>query len=373
MNEYSEAARAADRARIVELDAEIQELQARIRLLQLERYPCQQRLDAYRYPVLSLPNEIVGEIFIHFLPPYPDCPPSTGIDSPTTLTHICSQWREIALATPKLWRALLSYRANDQAAHAQRIVQTWLERSGSCPLSIKLERDHLVATDRKESLIATLLHRERWQHVRLDLRTDEVALIEGPLPLLESLDLSLDKWHYTHPTTVACDFPRLRSVTLDDADHGNWLPLSQLTTLTLKDVYEINYLPLLRDAVNLIHLYLIQCIPLESGHTLTRLETLVVVDYPGRPQTLDMFTLPALCRLQWSESSDGLGQDHINSVTALISRSGCKLQQVLFTGTCDVSEESLRAAFPSIPKVTLDIEYDWYSEESRGFKNGLGI
>ncbi|KAJ7641207.1 hypothetical protein FB45DRAFT_899649 [Roridomyces roridus] len=103
MNDYSKAARAADRVRIVELDAEIQELQARIRLLQLERYPCQQRLDAHRYPVLALPNEIVGEIFVHFLPLYPDTPPLTGIYSPTTLTHICSQWREIALATPKLW------------------------------------------------------------------------------------------------------------------------------------------------------------------------------------------------------------------------------------------------------------------------------
>ncbi|KAJ7641164.1 hypothetical protein FB45DRAFT_712335, partial [Roridomyces roridus] len=57
-------------------------------------------------PVLTLPNEITSEIFVHFLPPYPVCPPMTGLDSPTSLTHICRQWREIALATPKLWRAI---------------------------------------------------------------------------------------------------------------------------------------------------------------------------------------------------------------------------------------------------------------------------
>ncbi|KAJ7641206.1 hypothetical protein FB45DRAFT_1053774 [Roridomyces roridus] len=332
MNDHSEVARAADRARIGAIDAEISELEQRLCVLQMERESCQQqldairalqleretfqqRLDAYKYPVLTLPNEITSEIFVVFLPPYPDCPPLRGLYSPTTLTHICSRWREIALAT------------------------------------------------------------ERWQHVRLELQAEEVALIEGPMPLLESLYLAVDEWDYIHPAASASGFPRLRSVSLDDADHGNWLPLSQLTTLALQEVYEMDYLPLLRDAVNLVHLHLIYCIPPKSGHTFTRLETLVVVDdaLGGLQTPLHMFTLPVLRGLQWSLTGGALGRDHINSVTSLISRSGCKLQQVLFTGKTEVSEQSLRAAFPSVPKVTLDIEYDWYSEESRGFENGLEI
>ncbi|KAJ7641227.1 hypothetical protein FB45DRAFT_999999 [Roridomyces roridus] len=325
-------------ARIVAIDAEICELEERLRVLQTERETRQQRLDAYKYPVLTLPNEITSEIFVHFLPLYPECPPLRGLDSPTALTHICRGWREMALANPMLWRALsIGYAARTE--QAQSVVQTWLDRSGSCPLSINLERDYPGATTRKELLTATLLHRERWQHVRLDLRAAEVALIEGPLPLLESLDLAVDELAYMYPAASASDLPRLRSVTLDDADHGNWLPLSQLTILTLNRVYENNYLPILRCG--------------ELGSSV----------HPSRT------SWPSVVIDRWT-----FGSDHVNSVASLISRSGCKLQQVLFTArTSEVSEESLRAALPSISKVAVDPEYDWYSEASRGFKNGLGL
>ncbi|KAJ6504128.1 hypothetical protein C8R47DRAFT_1247934 [Mycena vitilis] len=41
----------------------------------------------------------------------PTCPPLTGTLSPTLLTIICRQWREIALALPALWRATV-YRSS---------------------------------------------------------------------------------------------------------------------------------------------------------------------------------------------------------------------------------------------------------------------
>ncbi|KAJ7641171.1 hypothetical protein FB45DRAFT_714809, partial [Roridomyces roridus] len=112
-----------------------------------------------------LPNEITSEIFLHFLPPYPACPPLTGLGSPTSLTHICRKWREISWATPKLWRAFsTAYKAN-QPEHIQA-VQNWLERSGSCPLSIELV---LGDEGHNDAFAAILLHRERWQHMDLEL------------------------------------------------------------------------------------------------------------------------------------------------------------------------------------------------------------
>ncbi|KAJ7641191.1 hypothetical protein FB45DRAFT_737567, partial [Roridomyces roridus] len=131
------AARAADRARVVVIDAKIHQLEQRIHALQTELESCQERLDTYKYPVLTLPNEIVSEIFMHFLPPYPTCPRLAGLGLPTSLTHICREWREIALATPKLWQAFCTvYTANK--AEQTRVMETWLDRSGSCPLSIQM-------------------------------------------------------------------------------------------------------------------------------------------------------------------------------------------------------------------------------------------
>ncbi|KAJ6452729.1 hypothetical protein C8R47DRAFT_1061570 [Mycena vitilis] len=100
------AALAADRERITALNAHILELEASIKSLKAERKTVQARLDAYRYPVSTLPNEIMSEIFIHFLPVYPKCPPQTGRLSPYLLCQICRKWRNIAFATPALWRAI---------------------------------------------------------------------------------------------------------------------------------------------------------------------------------------------------------------------------------------------------------------------------
>ncbi|KAF7335111.1 F-box domain-containing protein [Mycena venus] len=96
----------ADRARVADLDAQIQDIERSLAALQLQKSVAQERLDTFKYSVLTLPNEIVSEIFIHFLPIYPSCLPFGGALSPIHLTQICHRWREIALATPALWRAV---------------------------------------------------------------------------------------------------------------------------------------------------------------------------------------------------------------------------------------------------------------------------
>jgi hypothetical protein len=85
--------------------AHLVDLERSLSVFRTEKTLVQERLHSYRYPVLELPNEIIFEIFIHFLPIYPAWP-FTGLLSPTTLTHICRQWREITLTTPLLWRAI---------------------------------------------------------------------------------------------------------------------------------------------------------------------------------------------------------------------------------------------------------------------------
>lgn len=52
---------AEDRARIADLEAQILDLET-------QKAVVQERLDAYKYPVSTLPNEIISEIVVHFLP-----------------------------------------------------------------------------------------------------------------------------------------------------------------------------------------------------------------------------------------------------------------------------------------------------------------
>ncbi|KAK6977969.1 hypothetical protein R3P38DRAFT_3120300 [Favolaschia claudopus] len=93
---------AADRAFLAEKDAEIQEaLERSLSLLRAARKIRQLHLSSYIYPVLTLPNEIIAEIFLHFVPPYPEVPPLLDDFSPMRLTHICRKWRDIACTTPQ--------------------------------------------------------------------------------------------------------------------------------------------------------------------------------------------------------------------------------------------------------------------------------
>ncbi|KAJ6460647.1 hypothetical protein DFH09DRAFT_1114647 [Mycena vulgaris] len=126
---------------------------------ELERHPCgrsckhntsnlsaetgtgllQRRLGAYAYPVLALPNEIVSKNFVVFLPLYPKPPSTIGLLSPLLLGEICRECREITLTAPALWRMAEVYFRNKLAAQQLFLLETYLKRSGSSSLSIKLD------------------------------------------------------------------------------------------------------------------------------------------------------------------------------------------------------------------------------------------
>jgi hypothetical protein len=128
---------AADRAHFADLEVQILLLQRPLSELQSEKELALEHLNSYKYPALTLPNEIIAEAFVHLLPVYPLCPPLTGSSSPTLLTQICRKWREIALATPKLWRAISLDAGDIPFAQQLKICRTWMIRSCSCPLSIR--------------------------------------------------------------------------------------------------------------------------------------------------------------------------------------------------------------------------------------------
>ncbi|KAJ7808749.1 hypothetical protein B0H14DRAFT_1509851 [Mycena olivaceomarginata] len=184
---------AAVRSRIADIDTQILALERSLSALRTERALEQETLDSYKYPVLTaVPTEIISEIFIQFLPVYPLCPPSTGILSPTVLTQICRKWREIALETPTLWRAITLHLYN-MPFDRQRHICDFLDRSGCCPLSIRSDDDlDLEPVPVVEIFAALISHRSRWEHLDILLSPSQLRAIDGPMPLLRNLHLSLD-------------------------------------------------------------------------------------------------------------------------------------------------------------------------------------
>lgn len=55
-----------------------------------------------------------------------------GSHFPTIASHVCGAWRQHALPTPAFW-AILEFR---QRKPPREKYETWLKRSGDCPLDI---------------------------------------------------------------------------------------------------------------------------------------------------------------------------------------------------------------------------------------------
>nr|GAT54890.1 predicted protein [Mycena chlorophos] len=130
--------------------------------------------------IFDLPTELIADIFLAYLPPYPAYPNlRKKAETPVSLGHICRQWRQIAWATPSLWRAvgLDMWQFNKSASKAYDpepddpgclvFLQEFLDRSGSCALWIQIFGD---ANDPR-IFDAIWPYRERWEYLALDVNT----------------------------------------------------------------------------------------------------------------------------------------------------------------------------------------------------------
>ncbi|KAJ7753075.1 hypothetical protein DFH07DRAFT_824530 [Mycena maculata] len=353
------------RANLSRIRAEISRLERSLGPLRIAEKVIQEQLQSYRYPVMTLPNEITAEIFTQFLPPYPLCPPATGPSSPTLFTHVCRKWRDVALTTPSLWRAIKVSFWDDRWRRFEggpgvlnleqkiNLVKSWLSRSGSCPLSIQMDVTRFIIPPH-EFLAELYLHRTRWEYVDFVLPRVYNTFLRGPMPSLRALNLDI-RGHEAVGTTgtglTTRDVPRLRAVTLVSLFAID-LPWAQLTSLTLR-AGSPDWFDILAQCVNLIECELafffvpsqVPGIKLGSLESLT-LRRLYQHGMMPRP-SLDIFTLPALRALQVPDAC--LGFEPIPTLASFISRSGCDLEEVRIDGV-EVERRSLyRQSFPAVP------------------------
>ncbi|KAJ7322841.1 hypothetical protein DFH08DRAFT_1085530 [Mycena albidolilacea] len=362
------SSRAADRAYIAEIDSQILALKDSIQVLEAEKLRAQERLNSYAYPVLKLPNEIVSEIFIQFLPVYPFPPPMLGPLSPTFLSHICRRWREVALSTPMLWRAVSLPDCDQYVVRPQ--LELWMSRSGCLPLSIDMEEIENTVDESCLELLA--LHCARWEYVTLDVYSEsEVLIIQDPMPLLRQFEIRVKRSRLAPHALCFYEVPRLRSATLwaDITRPIDLFPWSQLTSLTSMRS-PIENTAILQLAVNLVHCHLMLWsdeIP-SSDVRLLSLESLVLSHMgdieDAMTHCLESMITPSLRTLEIPETF--LRPSPIHTLCRFISKSGCRLQGLCITGEVG-SEAVYRDAFSSsIPELSFDTalnDYYTYSEK----------
>ncbi|KAJ7659137.1 hypothetical protein DFH06DRAFT_989743 [Mycena polygramma] len=236
------------RSRISKIDSEIATHKMSITELKYEQAILEDHLAGYVYPVLTLPNEIVSEIFLQTLDPsdtpfHPSNSLLSGPTSPLFLGHICGRWRAIARSTPSLWTTISLTTDNVRSPNRRlRLLDIWLTRSRQCLLSITITDNGGRPDMSRRFVDAIAPHHRRWRGLMLKVRYDELPQwprCPSELPMLRVLHIwpvhGLD--YRPPPTYISSLFleaPKLSTVVLHGVHRAMFdLPWEQLTSLSI--------------------------------------------------------------------------------------------------------------------------------------------
>lgn len=286
---------------------------------------------------LSLPSEIISEIFVLCRPEDPPRPMALP-----NFAQVCTKWRDTALLTPTLWSTVNLVLHGDDEDEDALVVTGWLTRSGGCPLTIVIKSHHTTRMLSSHPILDALMpHCHRWYDVDLYqlprslLRS--LTRIQGHLPLLRSLRINMLKVDSGDALNLFASAQNLRTVDLCFALDTVALPWSQITSCKMVE-NGASCLKVLSECTSLTH-GIFQLAHSSARDTpiaahLPHLTTLVLKPALDLTTFFDALTLPALTALEilpWS-------MDHTTWPQATFSR-------FVFRSACAITKLRSRDVF----------------------------
>ncbi|KAJ7641454.1 hypothetical protein FB45DRAFT_1125274, partial [Roridomyces roridus] len=302
------------RARLAQIELQIDALGAQMAALRTERDAVTRDLQSVVYPVLSLPNEIMGEIFTQYV---------DTERNPMLLTWVCRSWREVALSTSRLWTC-------SWVNLPVKMVALWLSRSGSLPLDVDVEFKDPQSSEELCKILSGYWARLEAFSVQTKMR-EELLHLPRAFSRLRKLQI-----YSPHVVLQSFDAPQLREVVLHSHSLKEWrniLPCVQLTKVELLVCNIEEYLVLLSQTINLEELTILDELyhhntPIRIGTTsvpvqLPRLHTVSL--WPEESCRLFQYmTLPALADVTITVTMNW----DWNMFADLVSESKCLLQKL---------------------------------------------
>ncbi|KAJ7644640.1 hypothetical protein FB45DRAFT_1116289 [Roridomyces roridus] len=218
------------RARLAQIEQHMLVLENQMTLLRAEKETIENDLAAIVYPVLTLPNEITSQIFVHYVN-------DQRIHSPQCLLSVCSSWRQVALSTCWLFNRVMS-RHVDQLA-------SWIPLSGNLPLTLDFI-SYYPPSSHEFRLLCQLLsaYSGRWRSLTLATMQNGVLPIHLSGTFSSLITLSIESFGSSAEPMVIpmLQAPRLVELKLDSGRVMSlWetiLPWTQLTKLELNEGLE---------------------------------------------------------------------------------------------------------------------------------------
>lgn len=290
-------------------------------------------------PIRRIPNEVLGEIFVHCLPPDHRF---SFTAAPLLLLQVNWLWHDVAVSKPCLWSQVAFWTPIsriDRMCYPLRFLHTWLLRSGIDALELFFDQGLVYHHLKPLVELGLLSHSHRCRHLDIRVTGESApALVEfimlppGSLANLETLVLEgIDEADFAFEgqgVTVFRNSRRLRKLTtsnlnyvfnFDITAHGIsleldllFLPWAQLTHLMITDfirveifaitLQECTSLQFLRVSLNLEN----EADPLDMDRLLPAEPVILpsltdfhisISDGASIPSFMDIFTYPRLQRL----------------------------------------------------------------------------
>ncbi|KAJ6486906.1 hypothetical protein C8R45DRAFT_996397 [Mycena sanguinolenta] len=304
--------------------------------------------------ILTLPPEIIAEIFSYYM----DMPIVCGIfwmgHSPLVLATVCKRWREICFTTCSLWSCvLINDECNwDDEAHL-RFLQRWLARAGGHSLDIRL-----ICSETIGVLPTLLRYSSQWRNICLTLDSSNIMAlrtVHAPLVSLTSLSIVMPAAKLPATVTAFGEAPSLREVSLSGLGplQSVTLPWTRLTHLKLSNISLEKCLTILKATLNLELMAISMSSPRfsepvpSSALMLARLHTLTLTT--GSSGLLHHLTLPAIRTLRLPS----LTSDWVSRLLELGTRSSWSPRSIKFGYMEHEPCNLLLRSLPSLETVEL--------------------
>ena len=292
------------------------------------------RANAGPHPIHSLPLEILSQIFnlalhidftavaeLHETSRHSER--HLQIFNPLVLCAVCSSWRSLGFATPRLWRRVFIHippeleKAQDKKQAAD-LVQ-WIERACSLPLALHISCDFQeglpqYATASKNSLLSVVNdYAARWESLYVQHVVTTLQL--GPSPTLPLTLFQSETWHRFLWKTIALSFP------VDE------FPFAELTHFQVHDHYSVSCENIFMKTPKLVQLSIsVVSLPVSLGGCMIHhnLVTFSLKMSNGSDRLLNRLSLPSLRDMFIKQVSS----EHIEPLLNCFTQSSCSLSKL---------------------------------------------
>ncbi|KAF7352059.1 F-box domain-containing protein [Mycena venus] len=292
--------------------AELADIQHQLEVLKTRERDLEAALASVVYPVLTLPPEITSRIFLKCLPFHGRVQPS-ATKAPLVLAQVCRHWRDVALATARLWSSIdLKFevgRRNIPDNGTMPLLRTWLSRAKRSPISLTLRLPYDQPISKE---VLSVIPSYAGQLRRLELKASDsdceaLRATCSDFPVLRDLAMAC-YGSGPDPFSIFRNASALREIRLPYMSFANGVFFQSyvsLHTLQLQEMSVAALVDMLTDFPQLLHLDtgISDYTPFDKAGVVpvtANLESLIIKsreDAPD-PPVLDYLTLPKLRRLE---------------------------------------------------------------------------